>query len=129
MSLHTPDFRSSQPPYRRRADLEGDVRLTVGIVTKNRPDSLRNCLLSLALVGDSLAEVIIVDDTSETPLEAVLRESPPAIAAKLRLLRQTAHEGYIVARNRIMREASSDYVLLLDDDAWLLDGACIREAL
>jgi GT2 family glycosyltransferase len=105
------------------------TRLTVGIVTKNRPDTLRRCLSSLALIADVLAEVIVVDDTSDEPIDETLRQLPPTISSRLRTIRQMHHEGYIVARNRIMREASSEHVLLMDDDAWLLDGACIFEAL
>ena len=106
-----------------------DPRVTVGIVTKDRPDSLARCLQSLALIGANLTEVIVIDDSGAAPLVDVLQSIPQPIAGKLRLLRQTSHEGYIVARNRIMREATTDYVLLMDDDAWLLDGDGVREGL
>src|SRR3989442_2058000 len=118
MSLPTPDH--------------APARLTIGVVTKNRPASLRECLGSLAVVGDALAEVIVVDDTGDVPVDAAsgaLVELPPSVSAKLRVIRQTRHEGYIVARNPIMREASTDYVLLMDDDAALLDGVSILDAL
>lgn len=117
MSLSTPDR-----PY-------GDVgRLTIGVVTMNRPASLRECLESLAVLGDALAEVIVVDDTSDVSVDSALVNLPPSVSATLRVIRQTRHEGYIVARNTIMREASTDYVLLMDDDAALLDGASILDA-
>jgi len=118
MSLPTPDH--------------APARLTIGVVTKNRPASLRECLGSLAVVGDALAEVIVVDDTGDVPVDAAsgaLVDLPPSVSAKLRVIRQTRHEGYIVARNTIMREASTDYVLLMDDDAALLDGVSILDAL
>ena len=102
--------------------------ITVGIVTRNRPEMLRKCLASLALIGDLLAEVIVVDDTSDVPAAETLAGLPEAVAARLRVVRQTAREGYIVARNRIVREASTDYVLLMDDDAWLIEDAGVREA-
>src|SRR2546426_5575966 len=50
MSLPTPD--------------RAPARLTIGVVTRNRPASLRECLGSLAVVGDALADVI---DDSERP--------------------------------------------------------------
>ena len=106
-----------------------ECRLTVGVVTKNRPASLRECLLSLAVLGDVLSEVIVVDDTSDVPADRALVDLPAAISQELRVIRQTRHEGYIVARNTIMREAATDYVLLMDDDAALLDGESIRDAL
>jgi GT2 family glycosyltransferase len=108
------------------------ARLTIGVVTRNRPASLRECLGSLAFVGDALAEVIVIDDTGDVPVDTAsgaLVDLPPSVSAKLRVFRQTRHEGYIVARNTIMREASTDYVLLMDDDAALLDGGSILDAL
>lgn len=106
--------------------------VTVGVVTKNRPASLRECLMSLGLLGDTLAEVIVVDDTSDVPVDTIsgaLVNLPAPVAAKLRVIRQTEHEGYIVARNTIMRTASTEYVLLMDDDAALLSGDTILDAL
>jgi GT2 family glycosyltransferase len=104
-------------------------RLTIGVVTKNRPASLGECLRSLASVAEALAEVIVVDDTSEMAIDSAFTGLPPSVAEKLRVIRQTANEGYIVARNRTMREASTDYVMLMDDDAALLEGGTIRDAL
>jgi GT2 family glycosyltransferase len=104
-------------------------RVTVGVVTKNRPASLRECLESLAMIGDILAEVIVVDDTSDVAIDGALADLPASVAEQLRVIRQPRHEGYIVARNTIMREASTDYVLLMDDDAALLSRTSIVDAL
>ena len=105
------------------------ARLTIGVVTRNRPASLGECLRSLAVIGDALAEVIVVDDTSETAIDSAFVGLPPSVAAKLRVIKQTANEGYIVARNTTMREASTDYVMLMDDDAALVEGGSIHDAL
>ena len=104
-------------------------RLTIGVVTRNRPVSLGECLRSLATLGDTLAEVIVVDDTSDVAIDTAFADLPPAVAGRLRVIRQHANEGYIVARNRTMREASTDYVMLMDDDAALIEGGAIRDAL
>jgi len=101
-------------------------RVTVGVVTRNRPDSLRACLESLAILGSLLAEVIVVDDTSDVDIASAFDVS---IASMVRLIQQTAREGYIVARNRIMREAQTEAVLLMDDDAALIDRESIATAL
>ena len=45
------------------------------------------------------------------------------------MVRQDASEGYIVARNTIMRLATTDYVLLMDDDAYLLSAGGLKEAI
>jgi len=104
-------------------------RVTVGIVTKNRPASLRECLESLAVLGDVLADVIVIDDTSDVPIDSALVHLPEAVAGRLRVLRHLHNEGCIVARNTMVREASTDYVLLIDDDAALLSRTSIVDAL
>ena len=104
------------------------LALTVGITTRNRPQSLLRCLASLDLLGDVLTEVIVVDDSSDVPVADSL-DLPPSMAAKMRVVRQTASEGYIVARNTIMRLAVNEYVLLLDDDAYLIGADGLKEAL
>jgi GT2 family glycosyltransferase len=103
--------------------------LTVGITTRNRPESLRRCLSSLQVLGNRLNEVIVVDDSSDPAVAATMAGVPPAIAARTRVVRQDRSEGYIVGRNTIMRMAATSYVLLLDDDAYLLTGGRIIEAL
>ena len=104
----------------------GRSRVTVGIVTRNRPESLARCLESLTALDDRLADVIVVDDAGDVPLEAAIARAP---AGHVRLIRQEGSHGPIVARNTIMREASTDAVLLMDDDAALLPGSGIEEAL
>lgn len=101
-------------------------RVTVGIVTRNRPASLRRCVESIVLLGDLVAEVVIVDDTSDPPARESLGPLPPAIGDRTRFIRQHANEGYIVARNATVRAAQTEYVILMDDDACFLDGASIR---
>lgn len=115
MRLPTPDDRTAV--------------VTIGVVTKNRPDSLQKCLSSLALLENALAEVIVVDDSGDVSIAEVLRHVPPGVAGKLRVIRQTQHEGYIVARNTIMREAATGYVLLMDDDAWLLERRSVLDGI
>ena len=102
--------------------------LTVGITTRNRRQSLLRCLDSLALLGDLLTEVIVVDDSSDLPVADALGSLHPSMAARTRVVRQTASEGYIVARNTIMRLATNEYVLLMDDDAYLVDAKGLKEA-
>src|SRR5579871_2276541 len=90
--------------------------LTVGVVTRNRPESLARCLASLHALGDRLVEAIVVDDAGDVALETAIASGP---AGKVRLIRQEGQRGPIVARNAIMREASTETVLLMDDDAAL----------
>ena len=105
------------------------VKVTVGVTTRNRQLSLLRCLVSLNLLDDWLQDVIVVDDSSDVPVAGALADLPSAVATKIRVIRQNASEGNIVARNTIMRIASSDYVLLMDDDAYLVDAAGLKAAL
>jgi GT2 family glycosyltransferase len=100
--------------------------VTVGIVTRNRPESLGRCLASLSVLGDAIVDVIVVDDSGDVPLDSVIERGP---LGRVRLIRQAGSEGPIVARNRIMREATTEMVLLMDDDAALLPDGRIADAL
>ena len=48
------------------------TRLTVGITTRDRPDSLKRCLASLAHVAHLDPDVIVFDDASRTPVSRQL---------------------------------------------------------
>ena len=104
--------------------------LTISISTRNRPESLVRCLRSLVLIADLVQEIIVVDDCSEIPLEEPLRQSLGAdFPLTLRVIRQETNSGYIVARNIIVQFAATDFVLNLDDDAFIIEPDAIRRAL
>ncbi len=50
--------------------------LTVGVTTRNRQQALLRCLSSLSLLGETLAEVIVVDDSSDVPVADSLAALP-----------------------------------------------------
>ncbi len=102
--------------------------LTVGITTRNRPDSLGRCLASLIVLGDLVSEVIVIDDASDEPPVEALKALPAALASRLTFVRQHGGGGPIVARNTIVRRARTSFVLLLDDDTVLLDSGPLLEA-
>jgi GT2 family glycosyltransferase len=58
-----------------------------------------------------------------------LKDWQPRTTAKIRVERQDRSEGYIVARNTIMRVATNEVVLLMDDDAYLVGADGLKEAL
>lgn len=103
--------------------------LTVCVVTRNRPSALLRCLTSLALIDDMVGEIIIVDDASDAPLDNVVRQAPPSVSAKLRVVRQTGDQGYIVARNAMVRLAANECLLSMDDDAYVIDPDAVRQSL
>lgn len=92
--------------------------LSVGITSRNRPDALTACLASLSAIAHLDPEVLVFDDGSQ-----------PEVRANARVIRDPRSPGYIVGRNRLVREASGEFVLLMDDDARLIDAAAIDRAI
>jgi len=104
------------------------TRLTIGITTRNRPGALERCLRSLARLQLLAPSVIVFDDGSEQSVEALVRSAADGIL-DVRVIRDDSSSGYIAGRNRLVREADAALVLLLDDDAVILDAAPIERAM
>ncbi len=89
--------------------------VSVVIPTFARPDRLSDCLR--ALTGQTLAacdfEVVIVDDGSPQPLDAIVAKY--AADLSVRLIRQ-ANAGPAAARNRGVNEARGKWIAFTDDD-------------
>jgi GT2 family glycosyltransferase len=99
-------------------------KLSVGITTRNRPQSLARAISSLSLLGSLRPEVLIFDDGSVPSVEV-----SSSAGLDIRVLRDESSPGYIVGRNRMMREAQSACVLLLDDDTCLVSADAVHRAL
>jgi len=97
--------------------------LSIGIQTRNRPDALRACLRSLDRLSSLEPEVFVFDDASEPPAEVTAGDVRPGV----RFVRGAG--GSAVGRNRLVQQASADFVLLLDDDTLVLDARAVEEAL
>lgn len=95
--------------------------ISIGIATRNRPQSLAACLRSVAAVLGPGHDVLVFDDNSDQPVEPIVR----AANLDVRVFRDPLGLGYIAGRNRLVREARHDIVLLLDDDAMLLERAAV----
>lgn len=85
------------------------------IPTYNRPERLRDCLISLVQLNDTDTpfEVIVVDDGGETNLEPVI--APFTKSLNIRLLRQS-NAGPAAARNAGSFVAEGRYLAFSDDD-------------
>jgi GT2 family glycosyltransferase len=102
--------------------------LTIGITTRNRPDALRRSVASIRRVlGPSRPglELIVFDDNSDVPASEQLADA----ATGLRVIRDERGVGYVAGRNALVSAASHDLVLLLDDDAVLMDASAIERAI
>lgn len=88
------------------------MNISAVIPTRNRPESLRRTLVSLAAQAHPLKEVLIID-AGDRPLDAgALRREFPA----LNIIHLTAEPSVCRQRNTGIREASSPYIFLCDDD-------------
>ena len=103
---------------------DGKPVLTVGITTRNRHDSVQRCVESLRFLDHLSPEILIFDDASDVPVADTLIAQP-----RLRIIRDDRGPGNIVGRNTLMAQASADAVLLLDDDAALLEAGGVERAL
>jgi GT2 family glycosyltransferase len=102
--------------------------LTVGITTRNRSAALERCVRSLARLQPLAARALIFDDASEQPVEALVKGAAPA-EIDVRVIRDDRAVGNIAGRNRLVKEAEAEFVLLLDDDAVIFEGAPIQRAM
>jgi GT2 family glycosyltransferase len=102
-------------------------RLSIGITTRDRPDALLRCLRSIEAVAHLAPDVAVFDDGSTIPVSAQL--AGHRIPVAVRVIRDERSPGYIAGRNRLVREAATASVLLLDDDAALLANAAVEAAL
>jgi GT2 family glycosyltransferase len=101
-------------------------RLTVGVTTRNRPAALRRCLQSLRVLAPLTPRIVVFDDTSDPPaIDALDGDVPPGVT----VIRDERQAGNIVGRNRLVREAATPYVLLLDDDAVVFSSASVESAI
>jgi GT2 family glycosyltransferase len=104
--------------------------ITAAIATRDRPDALVRCLRSLRLLDGLMAEAIVVDDGSRPPakgpaLAALAADLPPPV----RFIRNETSISTPAARNVLLREARTPWVLLLDDDAFVVSRESIEAAL
>lgn len=104
-----------------------EMKVSVLIATRDRPDALRRCLASVAQQRYPDLEVLVLDDASSTPLDdaSVCRG---ATGLSVRCLRSDERLGPIGSRNVLMQQARGDVFVVLDDDACLGSEEDIHQA-
>ncbi len=94
--------------------------LTAIIVSYNTRDLLARCLTALqARLAGWEAEIVVVDNASADGSPEMVRRDFPDV----RLLANAENVGFARANNRAIRETGSRYLLLLNPDAFLGEGA------
>lgn len=101
--------------------------ITIGVTTRDRPESLRRCLGSIAAVLGAAHEVLVFDDASDEPVQQQLAAGDYGL--DLRILRDDRRVGYIVGRNEMVRQARHALVLLVDDDTVQLEAGPVARAI
>lgn len=91
-----------------------DPRLSVVVCTHDRRDDLARCLEALATLEDPV-EVVVVDSASRVACDDVVERFEDRIP-RLRLVRED-EPGLSRARNRGVRETSTELIAFVDDDA------------
>ena len=90
-------------------------RITIVIPTWNRKDLLADCLASIRAQTFDAYHVIVVDDGStDKTADYVAAEFP-----EVQLIHLPANKGFCVAANAGIREADTEFVLLLNNDMTL----------
>ena len=91
--------------------------MLVGIVTHNRAGILPKAIQSALSQGYPNLEVAVFDDGSDDGTPALKADFPT-----VKWHRSDDTRGYMEGRNQLMRTASAEYYLSLDDDAWFVSG-------
>lgn len=98
------------------------VQVSFVIATRNRHDVLQWCLRSCLAQEGIEAEILVYDDASNLPVSQVLDTS---LKSRVRIIRSEKNLGYVLLRNRGFQDATSRYVVTLDDDLILQDPRAI----
>jgi len=89
------------------------LKISVIIVTKDRPENLRNLLKSLTKQTLEPDEIIIIDNNSVKNYALVFEEFKEILPLKTFV---ETTPGIPAARNRGIKESSGDIILFTDDD-------------
>jgi len=95
--------------------------ITAIVPTLNRPQLLRECVISLLAQTRPLAEILVVDDGSDQDPAAALSD----LDGPIRVIRQP-NRGKASAVNLGLSQAQGDYIWICDDDDLALPDAAAR---
>ncbi len=105
-----------------RAAHQGETRVTVVVVTRDRCQQLMNTLDRLAALPERPAVIVADNGSTDRTGEAVRSEFPG-----VRLIELGENRG-LQGRNLGVEQATTPYVAFSDDDSWWADGALTRAA-
>lgn len=98
---------------------DGPPKVSIIVVSYNTREMTLECLRSIFAETKANFEIIVVDNASgDGSAEAIASEFP-----SIRLMAETDNHGFAKANNIAARHAVGEYVLLLNPDTLVLDGA------
>ncbi|MEM9196255.1 MAG: glycosyltransferase family 2 protein [Pseudomonadota bacterium] len=113
---------SSQPVPDQPVPVSPQPDLSIIVVSYNTREMTLDCLRSIAAETRTPHEVILIDNASaDGSAEAVAAAFPD-----IRLMAETDNHGFAAANNIAARQARGRYLLLLNPDTIVLDGAIDR---
>ncbi|MCC6931810.1 MAG: glycosyltransferase [Deltaproteobacteria bacterium] len=96
-----------------------NITVAIGIVTYNRLDFLKQALYSALIEEQFIKEIIVVDDGSTDGTKEYLQSlNNPKVKP---IIHQT-NQGRPTARNSVVQNLTSDFLIWLDDDDSLIPG-------
>jgi glycosyltransferase involved in cell wall biosynthesis len=90
--------------------MELETRISVVVVTYNRPDEVKKAINSLLHQSVKPFEIIVIDDASSSPLQMKIEDS------RIKLIRFNEERGLSGARNYGISASKGNYLAFMDDD-------------
>ena len=106
----SPSIQSNANPVNAEA-LEPDVKISLCICTRNRPEDLANCLESLARCEVQPFEIIVSDDSTDVATNDAVIASYPSV-----VYQPGPRRGLGPNRNACIRSAKGTHLIFIDDD-------------
>ncbi len=101
-----------------------EPKLSILVISYNTKAMTLDCLASIEAETRTPHEVIVLDNVSPDGSAAAIAEAcPPETHPHVRLIASTENHGFARGNNIAAREARGDYLLLLNPDTLILDGA------
>ena len=93
-----------------------DYSLSILVCSYNRHFLLRKCISNLIKVRNNImpVEIIVIDDGSKHPIDENFKHY--IISNNIIFKRNKSNRGLAFSRNRGISEATSQYILICDDD-------------
>lgn len=114
-----PEFRPEG-----RSGAAAAPKLSILVVSYNTKAMTLDCLRSVEAETRTPHEVIVFDNVSPDGSAAAIAEAfPPARHPDIRLIASTENHGFAKGNNIAARDARGEYLLLLNPDTLILDGA------